>query len=116
MNTSARSEEHWSALISHYAELKKTRISALFAANPNRFEQFSATFDDILYDFSKEKIDEAALQKLFQLADSVNLSDWRYKLLSGAIVNGTEARALDASNGSSNQNLCKMDFGATATA
>jgi glucose-6-phosphate isomerase len=93
MNTSARSEEHWSALISHYAELKKTRISALFAANPNRFEQFSATFDDILYDFSKEKIDEAALQKLFQLADSVNLSDWRYKLLSGAIVNGTEARA-----------------------
>ncbi len=83
----------WAELSAGYEALKERRVEALFAADPNRFETFSATFDDLLLDYSKEKIDRASRAKLFELAEAADLAGWREKLFAGERVNNTERRA-----------------------
>lgn len=46
----------WEALIAHYDQLKDIHIKQLFTENPNRFAQFSASFEDILLDYSKTEL------------------------------------------------------------
>ena len=69
------------------------RIVPLFAADPHRAARFSATLDDLVLDFSKSAIDDAALDALFGLADAAGLDDFRRRMFAGAMVNPTEHRA-----------------------
>ncbi len=44
----------WKALQQHFEQMKDVTISSLFAKDDQRFNRFSATFDDqMLVDFSK---------------------------------------------------------------
>jgi hypothetical protein len=69
------------------------RIVPLFAADPHRATRFSATPDDLVLDFYKPAIDDAALDALFGLADTAGLDDFRRRMFAGAMVNPTEHRA-----------------------
>ena len=46
-----------------------------------------------LLDFSKEKIDPAALETLLKLPEAAEMGKWRRAMFDGEIVNGTERRA-----------------------
>ena len=83
----------WRALDREGARLRRRHLRDLFADDPSRFERFSVTLDDLLVDFSKEKIDDAALQSLFNLAKAADLAGRRDALFAGAPVNLTERRA-----------------------
>ena len=58
----------WKALSAHYEHLKDIHIKQLFAENANRFAQFSASFEDILLDYSKNRITQETLDLLVDLA------------------------------------------------
>ncbi len=83
----------WQALDREGARLRRRHLRDLFADDPSRFERFSVTLDDLLVDFSKEKIDDAALQSLLHLAKAADLAGRRDALFAGAPVNLTERRA-----------------------
>lgn len=83
----------WADLEAQGARLAQTRIEALFAADARRFERFSARCEDLLLDFSKEKIDAPALAALLRLPEAAGLARWREAMFRGEIVNGTEMRA-----------------------
>lgn len=83
----------WKRLQDAHAALKPKRIEALFVEDRRRFDTFSARFDDILFDFSKEKIDRSARVALFDLAEAVDLEEWKRRLFDGEHVNCTEGRA-----------------------
>ena len=68
-------------------------IRALFAADPDRNDRFSASLDDLTIDFSKTAIDDEAMGALLGLARASALNLFRDRLFEGAAVNATEHRA-----------------------
>jgi glucose-6-phosphate isomerase len=69
------------------------RITSLFAADPERAARFTVAFDDLALDFSKSSIDDVALDALFALAETADLTGFRQRLFAGQPVNQTEHRA-----------------------
>ncbi|WP_323085598.1 glucose-6-phosphate isomerase [Providencia alcalifaciens] len=85
----------WRALEQHYAGMKNVHMRDLFAQDAQRFTKFSATFDDqILVDFSKNRITQETLDKLLALAKETQLEDAIKSLFSGEKINRTEDRAV----------------------
>ena len=85
----------WKALQQHYDQMKNVKISDLFAQDSDRFSTFSATFDDqMLVDFSKNRITVETLEKLQALAKECDLSGAIKSMFSGEKINRTEDRAV----------------------
>ena len=85
----------WQALQKHFDEMKDVTIAELFAKDGDRFAKFSATFDDqMLVDFSKNRITEETLAKLLDLAKETDLSGAIKSMFSGEKINRTEDRAV----------------------
>jgi glucose-6-phosphate isomerase len=62
-------------------------------ADPDRRQRFVLSVGPIEADFSKQRIDEATLSQLVDLAQASGFDDARRDLFAGAIVNPTENRA-----------------------
>ena len=75
------------------AALLARSVSDLFAADPGRFERFHAVLGDLLYDFSKQRIDGEALKLLLDLAEVAGVAAKRDAMFRGEVVNPTERRA-----------------------
>jgi glucose-6-phosphate isomerase len=78
----------------HRKRLEKTPMRAQFAIDPNRFRRYSASFGDMLLDYSKNRIDEDALAALFALARSADVEARRDAMWAGEHINTTEDRAV----------------------
>jgi glucose-6-phosphate isomerase len=83
----------FAALEAHRVEIAARRTVDFFAEDPKRFEHFSARLDDLLYDYSKNRLTRATLGHLFDLARAAKLEEWREALFTGEKVNNTEQRA-----------------------
>ncbi len=88
------SSNTWQQLSDHYQQLNKQTLGDLFETDANRFKKLSAGFDDLLIDFSKEKLTSETLGLLFQLARDSNLEEFRDRLFNGDEVNFTEHRSV----------------------
>lgn len=66
----------------------------LFAADPERFQKFSLEFEDILIDYSKNRITSETLDHLMQLARETKVAEGIEKMFSGDKINETEGRAV----------------------
>jgi len=64
-----------------------------FARDSLRFSKNHIEFDDLLFDFSKQHVDETVISQLVELAVAVRLEDKRDAMFRGDIVNITEKRA-----------------------
>ncbi|HDT0114007.1 TPA: glucose-6-phosphate isomerase [Escherichia coli] len=85
----------WQALQKHFDEMKDVTIADLFAKDGDRFSKFSATFDDqMLVDYSKNRITEETLAKLQDLAKECDLAGAIKSMFSGEKINRTENRAV----------------------
>ncbi|RWZ01987.1 glucose-6-phosphate isomerase [Escherichia coli] len=85
----------WQALQKHFDEMKDVTIADLFAKDGDRFSKFSATFDDqMLVDYSKNRITEETLAKLQGLAKECDLAGGIKSMFSGEKINRTENRAV----------------------
>mgnify|MGYP001335282888 CR=1 FL=1 len=87
-------EQAWELLEKHYQNIKDVHMRALFAEDSRRFERFSLTFEDMLVDFSKNRINQETLQLLLQLAEETRVSDSIERMFSGDKINETEDRAV----------------------
>jgi glucose-6-phosphate isomerase len=84
----------WQRLQQHYEQIKDIHMKTWFVQEPDRFERFSMTFNDILVDFSKHRITDETMSLLLDLAEEVQLRDAIDKLFSGDTINETEDRAV----------------------
>ncbi|QRI63460.1 glucose-6-phosphate isomerase [Shinella sp. PSBB067] len=71
-----------------------TDIRAAFAADPKRFSRYSATLDDLLFDYSKCAVNDAVLETLVALAKDAGVEKKRDAMFAGEIINITEERAV----------------------
>ena len=74
--------------------LAHTHLRELFAADPNRFDRFSVKTNDLLLDFSKQRLDSEVLDALVTLAEDTQVASWRERLFSGEQINVSEERAV----------------------
>ncbi len=65
-----------------------------FAADPKRFETFSASDGDLLLDWSKCAVDQRTMELLEKLANAADLEGRRAAMFSGKKINLTEDRAV----------------------
>lgn len=79
-------------LTDHYIDLAPQHLKDLFAADGQRFNKFSVLFEDILVDFSKNRIDDQTLSLLVQLAKECRLNEAIEAMFKGDKINVTENR------------------------
>ncbi|TXH68749.1 MAG: glucose-6-phosphate isomerase [Thiothrix sp.] len=84
----------WQALAMHAERLKTQHLRDLFATDSQRFESLAFNLDDLLIDFSKEKLDSFALNALVQLASHAQVEARRDAMVQGEKINSTENRAV----------------------
>jgi glucose-6-phosphate isomerase len=84
----------WKALTDHLTTIGSRQMRELFAEDPQRFEKFSLRFEDILLDYSKNRVTAETMTLLRSLARSADLSGWTAKMFSGQKINFTEDRAV----------------------
>ncbi|NDR59461.1 glucose-6-phosphate isomerase [Aliiruegeria sabulilitoris] len=84
----------WNELKAYRASVDNRSILSLFDSDPGRGGNFSASFGDMLFDFSKTNIDAKALDLLIKLAEGADLAGRRDAMFSGEKINETEGRAV----------------------
>jgi glucose-6-phosphate isomerase len=84
----------WNALVEHQKEMTGVHMRDLFRSDPQRFERFSKRFDDILFDYSKNRITEKTMMLLLDLAHQAGLAQKIAAMFSGEKINVTEDRAV----------------------
>ena len=66
----------------------------MFAEDKKRFDRFSLKVPGLLFDYSKNRINEEVMGDLFNLARACKLEKWREQMFKGAPINTTENRAV----------------------
>ena len=84
----------WTELQEHANEMKSIHMRDLFQKDPARFEKYAFRFQDILFDFSKNRINDKTHSLLMQLALECKLSDAINALFDGDLINETEKRSV----------------------
>ena len=94
-NINPTNTQAWKALEAHQSQLANTTIADLFKQEQNRFNDYSLTFENqILVDFSKNKINQETLKLLRQLAKESALDGAINAMFTGEKINRTENRAV----------------------
>ncbi|NRQ13421.1 glucose-6-phosphate isomerase [Ensifer sesbaniae] len=76
------------------AETNATDIRAAFASDAERFQRFSTTLGDLLFDYSKCAVNDRVLDGLEALANAAKVEEKRDAMFRGDIINITEERAV----------------------
>ena len=94
-NINPTNAQAWKALETHQSQLANTTIADLFKQEQNRFNDYSLNFENqILVDFSKNKINQETLKLLRQLAKESALDEAINAMFTGEKINRTENRAV----------------------
>jgi glucose-6-phosphate isomerase len=84
----------WKKLADHHEKISRVHLRDMFAKDPDRFNDFSVSFGDILFDYSKNRINHKTIQLLIQLAEECGLDESIEKMFAGDKINQTEGRSV----------------------
>ena len=92
--TSLSESPAWKALEAHFEATKDQTMKDLFSADKDRFSKLSMNFEDILFDYSKNRVTEETMDLLYKLAEQQNVHGLAEKMYAGEKINATENRAV----------------------
>ncbi|MBY0481248.1 MAG: glucose-6-phosphate isomerase [Chitinophagaceae bacterium] len=85
----------WFLLKKHFdEEMNRKHMRDLFASEPDRFNQFSLVFEDLIFDYSKNIINQKTLKLLLELATDCKIKDAIEAQFTGDKINETEGRSV----------------------
>lgn len=84
----------WRKLKRHSGAMADVHMRDLFEQDKERFSKFSLEWEDILLDYSKNRITEETFKMLLSLAKSVKLNEAVQSMFRGDRINVTENRAV----------------------
>jgi glucose-6-phosphate isomerase len=84
----------WKTLERHQREIAPLHMRELFAKDPERFARFSLRQDDLLLDFSKNRVTDETMRLLRALAREAGVEAMRDRMFAGEAINVTEGRAV----------------------
>jgi len=91
-NTDFTTTKAYKYLADHYIDIASKNIKDLFKADKQRFVKFSLQFENILLDYSKNRIDDETTALLIQLARECSVNKAIASMFSGEKINATEGR------------------------
>ncbi len=91
---SIKDSNAWKVLEKHHAVMAGLSMRDLFSEDGNRFEEFSLTLDDMLLDYSKNRITGETMRLLLDLVRERGFEARRDEMFSGKKINVTENRAV----------------------
>ncbi|MDK2817881.1 MAG: glucose-6-phosphate isomerase [Spirochaetota bacterium] len=98
LNKNPLTLKSWKKLQDHFEQIKDIEMKTMFMTedkqNTTRFDKFHIQFEELLFDFSKNRINEETMTLLIDLAKEVNLQDAITKQISGDFINVTEQRSV----------------------
>ncbi|HVS91405.1 MAG TPA: glucose-6-phosphate isomerase [Mucilaginibacter sp.] len=86
------STQAYQYLADHFVDITSRSLKDFFKADPDRFKKFSIKFNDILLDYSKNRIDDKTVALLIQLAKECRVKEAAEAMFSGEKINVTENR------------------------
>ncbi len=92
--TELTQSKSWRALEAHALKQRGRHLRELFAADARRFERFAFQLDDLLVDFSKQRVTGETLHLLHDLAAETGVEAHRDSMFAGEHINTTEDRAV----------------------
>ncbi len=84
----------WQALIAHYATVQPLEMRQQFQDDPLRFKKLSIKFNNLILDYSKNRITDETLPLLTALAREADLPAFIERQFNGSKINTTEGRAV----------------------
>ncbi|HEU4551855.1 MAG TPA: glucose-6-phosphate isomerase [Chitinophaga sp.] len=93
-STNPTTTKAWQQLQQHAASMKQVQMRQLFAEDAQRFEKFSLRFEDILFDYSKNRITEETRNLLLELARECQVEAAIKAMFNAEKINATENRAV----------------------
>lgn len=84
----------WAALEARARQSGSEPMREMFAADPDRFRSFSLRLDDLLLDYSKNRVDGHTMGLLEALASQAGVAEARDSMFAGAKINATEHRSV----------------------
>ena len=94
MKDAEMNNDKWANLDDAMVASSKKTIKELFAEDPQRAESFSVEAAGWYLDYSKNRVDKAAMKALFKLAEASNLKAEIERMFTGEKINVTENRAV----------------------
>lgn len=92
--SSLTTSKAWSALQDHFHRIQNFSLRDAFAQDPHRHDKFSLYFNDILFDYSKNRINDETLPLLIDLAKYSGLEAKIDAMFRGDTINTTEHRSV----------------------
>lgn len=86
--------ESWKKLEKHFEKIREENMVDLFKNDENRSNKFSIQFEDMLLDYSKNRIREETMELLIELAEELDLKEAIESMFTGEKINLTERRAV----------------------
>jgi len=83
----------WQALKAHHAAIEPVHMRRMFQDDPARFDKFSLQFGGLLFDYSKNRINDETIRLLVALAEQAGVPASIGRMFSGEKINFTEQRA-----------------------
>ena len=93
-HTNPTTTASWKSLKQNAERLKAVHLKDLFHQDISRFQKLSFSFHDILFDLSKNIVDDKALNALLQLAEECRLKEAITAMFNGDLINETEKRSV----------------------
>ncbi len=84
----------WLALEAHQSSIDATNLRTMFAEDPTRGERLRADAEGIHLDYSKQRVTDATMRLLFELANECGLAERRDRMFRGEHINVSEDRAV----------------------
>jgi len=84
----------WQSLEEHHEIFEEIHLSDLFKENKDRFQKLSIRFGDIVFDYSKNLVNDDTLKLLFQLSEESKVREAIKAMFAGEKINETEGRAV----------------------
>ncbi|HRD92078.1 MAG TPA: glucose-6-phosphate isomerase [Accumulibacter sp.] len=84
----------WKAIETHRQSFSPAHLRQLFAGDPGRVAALSLSFEGILYDFSKQRLDASTLALLLALPEEARLAESTARMFSGEKINVSEDRSV----------------------
>jgi glucose-6-phosphate isomerase len=93
-NINPTTTNSWQKLQDHYSEIKDKHLRDWFAEDAGRFDKMHIQWNDLLVDFSKNRLSQETLDLLLQLAAECGLQENIERMFAGEVINETENRSV----------------------
>ena len=84
----------WQALVEHYQATRHDHMRDQFNQDTKRFDNFSVSLNTILFDYSKNRIDQTTIELLTKLTTACQLPEKIKAMFDGDKINSTENRSV----------------------